>query len=335
MKKQTLLFVTIALLALQGKSQLTLTGTGYTQNFDGIGSGLPPGWGCYYGATSTGLGTAYSFSGSASFGAYYDTTNCASSVFGTGFKNCASATAATSTMTCAAQQVISNRALGLRQSSNTSHPGYDPGPSFVLHLANTTNISSVNLSFNLQGLDIRSTRTTTWTVDYGFGATPTTFTSAIAVGTMTTGGGAFTNNPVTVNFGSALDNQNQDVWIRVAALVATSGSGSRTTSAIDDFSLTYSNTNAVNELFGLQKKNLEVLGTSESNKITFSYYAERSEQFDFVLYDMQGRIAYNKKIELQTGMQNFEITNANLPSGIYIARLNDSQSIGIAKVCIF
>jgi PKD repeat protein len=45
---------------------------------------------------------------------------------------------------------------------------------------------------------------------------------------------------VTVDFGSALDGQGGPVWIRIVTVAASSGSGSRATTGIDDFSLTYS-----------------------------------------------------------------------------------------------
>ncbi|MBL7711316.1 MAG: Ig-like domain-containing protein, partial [Chitinophagaceae bacterium] len=52
-----------------------------------------------------------------------------------------------------------------------------------------------------------------------------------------TGGLIFENKPVTVSFGSVLDDQAERVWIRVVSLAASTGSGSRTTTAIDDFEL--------------------------------------------------------------------------------------------------
>src|SRR5262245_9511282 len=39
-----------------------LTGTNYSENFDGIGSGLPPGWSVRTGASTTSLGTSATFS---------------------------------------------------------------------------------------------------------------------------------------------------------------------------------------------------------------------------------------------------------------------------------
>src|SRR5262245_55149434 len=41
---------------------LTLTGTNYSENFDGVGSGLPAGWSVRTGASASALGTSASFS---------------------------------------------------------------------------------------------------------------------------------------------------------------------------------------------------------------------------------------------------------------------------------
>ena len=83
-------------------------------------------------------------------------------------------------------------------------------------------------------------RTTTWNVDYGFGSTPTTFNNATtAPVTLTTTSGTWGSTSVTVNFGSALNNQSGPVWIRIAAKSASSGTGSRPVTAIDYFNLTW------------------------------------------------------------------------------------------------
>ncbi|MCU0449777.1 MAG: T9SS type A sorting domain-containing protein [Bernardetiaceae bacterium] len=112
-----------------------------------------------------------------------------------------------------------------------------------MQIANTTGRAGFQLSFKLQSLDNTSTRITTWRVDYGIGTAPTSFTDANALGTLTTGNSTFASNNITVNFGSALDNQSQNVWMRVVALTASTGSGTRATTGIDDLVLTW---NALN-----------------------------------------------------------------------------------------
>jgi hypothetical protein len=51
--------------------------------------------------------------------------------------------------------------------------------------------------------------------------------------------GTFASTAVAVNFGTALNNLNQKVWIRIVTLAATTGSGNRPSSAIDDVQLTW------------------------------------------------------------------------------------------------
>jgi hypothetical protein len=96
------------------------------------------------------------------------------------------------------------------------------------------------------------------------GNSPGSFTP---VGTYTDPG-IFASTNKTFSFGAALDNQSQNVWIRVVALSASTGAGSRDTFGIDNFTLSYTaaspasldihlvETNAVltwtNPAFGLQ-----------------------------------------------------------------------------------
>ena len=51
--------------------------------------------------------------------------------------------------------------------------------------------------------------------------------------------GSFGTATRTISFGTALDDRDQNVWIRVAALDAATGSGSRDTFGIDNFELSY------------------------------------------------------------------------------------------------
>lgn len=78
-------------------------------------------------------------------------------------------------------------------------------------------------------------RTATWRVDYGVGQSPAAFsTVATSPALITTTFGTFSNTTVTVNFGSALNNISQPIWIRIVALTGTSGGGNRPSTGIDD-----------------------------------------------------------------------------------------------------
>lgn len=204
---------------------ITLTSSPFTLNFDGTNPPLPTGVSIKTGANSTTLGNDAT---------YNNANNYHWATVSAGARSYASGTLP-STTDSAAQSVATNRAIGYRQTAASG----DPGTAFVFKIANTTGKTNFNLSFLLQSLDAASARTTTWAVDYGFGDTPTSFTAATPVGTVTTGATTFSSNTVTVNFGSALDNQSQTVWIRIVALTGTTGSGSRPTTAIDNFSLTW------------------------------------------------------------------------------------------------
>jgi hypothetical protein len=223
----------LTLASLGAQAQATLGTSPYTENFDGLAGGLPTGFSVYANASATSLGAAPT----AAQLLLTPGTTTAWTASGGGFKNYASATGLPTTTSVADQTTASNRALGVRQVSATSAPGFDPGASFVFQVTNTTGKTDLALSFKLQSLDDSSPRTTTWQVDYGTGAAPATFTK---VGTgSTTGGSTFASNTVAVNFGSALDNQSGPVTIRISALAGSAGSGARASSAIDDFSLSW------------------------------------------------------------------------------------------------
>ena len=208
--------------------QITLSGTAYSQNFDAIGTaGLPNGISVRTLATATVIGTVATFSNAA---IVWNNTSGA-------FKNFASATGLTASSTSTEQNNSTNRSLGLRQTASIG----DPGGAFVFQLTNTTNLQAFNLSFKIQSLDNSSPRTSTWLVDYGIGTSPASFTTIVTAPTpLVTGNSLFTNDIVTVNFGTALDNKSQNVWIRIVTLAASIGSGNRTSSSIDDFTLNYS-----------------------------------------------------------------------------------------------
>jgi hypothetical protein len=206
-------------------AQITLGNSPYVENFDNIGTSLSTGFSTRFGATAANLGTDAAF---AIAKTQWNTTS-------SGFRNSASATGLTNTADPTAQSNATNRALSVRQSGSNG----DPGSAFIFQIANTTGKSDFVLSFKLQSLDDTSPRITTWQVDYGFGDNPTSFTATTATGTLTTGGNTFSNNAVNVNFGTALNNVSSKVWIRIVTLTPTTGASARPTSAIDDFSLSF------------------------------------------------------------------------------------------------
>jgi hypothetical protein len=214
-----------------GSTGLPLATSPYTQNFDNIATGLPQGFFVKTGASATSVGTADMAPSGSGLG-----TGTAWNQTSAGLKNFASATGLTSSSDATAQNASTNRALGIRQ---TSAAGYDPGAAYVLLLDNTTGKTNFQLNFSLQSLDVSSGRTTTWVVDYGFGDSPSSFTAITTAPTPLTTSNTFGSTNVTENFGVAMNNQSQKVWIRIVTLSASAGSGNRASTGLDDVSLSW------------------------------------------------------------------------------------------------
>jgi hypothetical protein len=227
-------FSLIAVLLLGGNAsaQLTLGTSPYTQNFDAL-SAFPTGWTVRTGATASSLGTSSALTTAASSWVTSSTaTNAA-------VNYAAAEGSLTSASNTATQAAATDRALGVKP-TGTVYDAAGTLPSFVLQLANTTGLTGFSLSYKMMSCDAASLRTSTWVVDYGFGSSPASFLAATTAPATVTTSGTWGSTTVSVNFGSALDNQSGNVWIRIRASGITTGSGTRPTSAIDDVSLTYS-----------------------------------------------------------------------------------------------
>ncbi len=216
-------------LVVSAEAQVTLTGTNYTENFNSISNGLPPGWSVRTNASAAGLGQPASFPTAKK--TWADTTgefgNCAAAVSNTGtnFNGAESTTI---------QGNCTNRALAVRQTAAFG----DPGAAFVFQIANTTGFSNFTFSVDLSLLKSNG-YSTTWTIDYAVGDSPAAFT---LLGTNSDPGNFSTTNR-TFALGADADNQPDNVWIRIAALSAATGSGSRDTFGIDNFSLSWTTNN--------------------------------------------------------------------------------------------
>ena len=82
-------------------------------------------------------------------------------------------------------------------------------------------------------------RTTNWQVDYALGDNPTTFIPVATSPSTLITGPTFGSTHVTVNFGNVLDDQSSKVWIRIVTLSATTDSGSRATTGIDNVQISW------------------------------------------------------------------------------------------------
>jgi len=212
-------------------AQITLSGTAYVQAFDTIGSGLPAGVTVSSDATATFLGTPGAAFASGTT-PWADTTN--------NFKNVASALTNTGgngsggsfngTESFVQQNASTNRALGLRPAGAFG----DPGAAMTFQFTNTLNFANFNLSLNEQTLDPQA-RTTVYTVRFGLGSSPSSFTT---LGTYTTTA-AWSQNTDNFVLPSSVNNQSQNLWIQVVNLSASTGTGQWDTFGIDNFVLTF------------------------------------------------------------------------------------------------
>jgi Ca2+-binding RTX toxin-like protein len=201
---------------------VTLTGTQYSEDFDGIGSGLPLGWLIYTGATNSSLGNSATWTQAT---ATWGETNGR-------FKNfAANDSGLASNASDIVQNSATDRALGIRQTTGFG----DPGASFVFNLDNTLGFQNFGLSFKAQMLSVQP-RSTTWSVDYRVGNSGNfnvleTYSDPNAFGSSTLN---------LLNFGTDINNQSNQVQIRISALSVSTGSSNRDSFGIDDFQLTYS-----------------------------------------------------------------------------------------------
>ena len=225
------LFLGAALFNQCVQAQLTLSGTNYTQNFDAISNGLPAGWSLRTNATTTTLGTIttnFNAGGKTWGDSGGEFGNCASTVANSG-------TNFTGSESTAIQAGCTNRALAVRQTGSFG----DPGAAFVLQITNTLGLS--NLTFSVHLCTLRTNGyTTIWTNQYAVGNSPSSFTTLGAY----TNSSAFGTTTQTYNLGADANSTSSNVWIRIVALSPATGSGSRATFGIDDFSLSWAGNGA-------------------------------------------------------------------------------------------
>jgi hypothetical protein len=219
------LFLSAALFNQSVQAQLTLNGTNYTQDFNAISNGLPAGWSVRLNATATNLGTNANFPTAAK--TWSDTTG--------EFGNSASTTANTGTNfigneSTTIQGNCTNRALAIRQTGSFG----DPGAAYTLQITDTVGLSNLIFSVNLCTLRTNG-YTTVWTVQYTVGNSPTNFTTLGTYSNSTSFGATLQ----TYNLGTNANNASSNLWIRMVALSPATGSGSRATFGIDNFSLSW------------------------------------------------------------------------------------------------
>jgi hypothetical protein len=84
-------------------------------------------------------------------------------------------------------------------------------------------------------------RSTVWTLDYSVGNNPARFTPLVTFADP----GVFGTTHRDISLGTTLDGKGSNVWIRVVALNGSTGSGSRDTFALDNFSISWTTAPAI------------------------------------------------------------------------------------------
>ncbi len=341
-KPTTMIRYAASLIAFFGtgllQAQVTLTTSPYVENFNGIAAGLPGGFSVQTGSVPTAAGTNASYTATAT--SWNNTT--------AGFYNCASATGLTNTSNPNQQALSTNRALCVRQTASYGNPG----AAFVFKIANTTNLSNFRLSFRLVSLDSTAEAITSWAVDYGFGANPTSFTGVTpSPANVRTGGKPGPTNTykfftdVAVNFGSALDNKSDVVWIRVWTPFATTATtpallgfnGTPTMSGIDDWSLSFDGTpppppppTSVTSIEG-DESIVKFLG-SLTTGVQLQFNEAVTTPTSLQIISTDGRIVWNKQLGQVIAGQTEFIQPEGLNSGIYILTIRQKGRVYTRKL---
>lgn len=277
----------VVFLALGAEAQLALTGTNYCQNFDGLDSGLPAGWMITTNASETFAGSPVSFAtshvswgnGTGAFGNYASTTNNNGAAF-------------TGSETPTVQSACTNRSLGIRQTASFG----DPGAAFILNLTNTTGMANFQLSLDLLMLYELAPHSNVWTLDYAVGNNPGLFTPLATFADPGVFGGTHTN----ISLGPALDRKGSNVWIRLVALSASAGTGSRDAFALDNFSLSWTTAPTITGI-GVTNGNVQIDFTGTTSDTAAAFLLVGAAQIG-------GSFADKGAIITQTGPGQFRAT---------------------------
>jgi PEP-CTERM motif len=201
--------------------QVTLSGTSYSQDFNTVGSSLPPGWTVSTNATLSTLGTDAIFAIAA--------TSWASPTAGTAFRNISSSDIAYN----------SSAAVQLSAAARWFRDG-----AVTLALADTLNLTNFSLGLAVfQSNDVAPSggEVQTYQLEYRVGSSGD-FT-AIGSPFVTNFSGLSNFLSITYSIsGSALDliaNQSGPVYVRLRGGLSTSASGNLDTIGLDNFSLSY------------------------------------------------------------------------------------------------
>ncbi len=200
---------------------ITLSGSEYFQNFNGIGSGLPTGVSLSQVANSTAApwGISRNLRGSGTTFSHVGWTDTASD-----FRNSASPTASDSS-------VNPDRLIAVRQGTSSGITT----PSFAFSFDNTIEKSDFKLDLDFWVLQ-KNNRNTTWTIRWATHSSITTFTT-ISTFTPTAAGKIELRN---LAFGDAFSNSTEAKYIQIVATgLSSSGTDTRDVFGLDNFRLKF------------------------------------------------------------------------------------------------
>jgi len=328
--KHAHLLMAICFFNLAAMAQVNLSNPPYQENFDNLSGGLPTGFFVQTGSTPNAAGTDATFTPTSTL---WNNRN-------QGFYNCASATGLKPTSFPTEQNQSTNRALSVRQTASFGNPG----ATFVFKIANTNNKTNFQLNFRMVSLDSTCQAISIWAVDYGFGANPTSFT-ALTTSPTPIRTGAVSTNPnsgfkfftdATANFGTALDNKSDIVWIRIwtpaPTIVFPLSNSLPTMSGIDDWSLNWTNSTSTSvSLLQENHSSVDVNGMLSSGvQVRFNESAATPTNLQLISAD--GRVVWNRQIgQVRAGQTEF-INPNELNNGLYILSIRQKEKVFTKKL---
>ncbi len=79
---------------------------------------------------------------------------------------------------------------------------------------------------------------------------------------------------------------------------------------------------------------ITVIGWSTPDQIKISYKTSENGIYDLTIYDLLGREVYKQSLNVQSNNSNYTITGLNLHSGMYILKIGNGTTYGVAKTII-
>lgn len=79
---------------------------------------------------------------------------------------------------------------------------------------------------------------------------------------------------------------------------------------------------------------ITIIGWSTPDQIKISYKTSENGIYDLSIYDLLGREVYKQSLNVQSSNSNYTIAGLNLHNGMYILKISNGTTYGIAKTII-